>query len=155
MISDNMFWLGNGQDRNASPSARGGAFENTASSGRVLIVEDELFVAWHLETLVREMQLDVVGLVPDGEGAVEQACDAAPDLILMDINLSGQIDGVEAARRILARGRIPIIFITAYTDADTLARVQRAAPGVQVLAKPVSADRLRLAVDGALSAPQA
>lgn len=117
---------------------------------RVLIVEDELFVAWHLESLVRDFDLDVVGLVPDGEGAVEQAVDFHPDLVLMDISLSGQMDGVEAARRICAQRPVPVIFITAYTDADTRSRIQKAVPGAQVLAKPISADHLRRAIGQAL-----
>jgi CheY-like chemotaxis protein len=119
---------------------------------RVLIVEDELFVAWHLETLAREFGLDVVGLVPDGEGAVEQSADADPDLVLMDINLAGQMDGVEAARRIRERGKAQVIFVTAFADQTTLGRIQGAVPGAQVLAKPVSADRLNQAMAKALSA---
>src|SRR5947207_15703842 len=86
---------------------------------RVLIVEDELLVAWHLETLARELNLDVCGLVPDGDGAIEQADDLDVDLILMDIRLAGKMDGIEAARRIRQRRSTPIIFITAHGDAAT------------------------------------
>lgn len=117
---------------------------------RVLIVEDEIFVAWHLESLLQEAQLDVCGVVPDGEGAVEEAAESGPDLILMDINLSGPIDGIEAARRILAREQVPIIFITAYSDPATLVRIKTAAPAAQVLPKPLSAERLRQALKVAL-----
>jgi CheY-like chemotaxis protein len=63
---------------------------------RVLIVEDELLVAWHLESLAREQNLEVSGLVPDGDGAIEQAVDLDVDLVLMDIRLAGQMDGIEA-----------------------------------------------------------
>ena len=85
-------------------------------SRRVLIVEDELLVAWHLESLVREQNLEVCGLVPDGEGAVEQAVDLDVDLILMDVRLAGRMDGIEAARRIRDQRDTPIIFITAHGD---------------------------------------
>lgn len=121
-----------------------------ARSPRALIVEDEIFVAWHLESLVLELNLEVCGLVPDGEGAIEQADNLEPDLVLMDIRLSGQIDGVEAARLIREKQNVPVIFITAYSDAATVARINRDVPGSQVLGKPVSAERLRAAIDGAL-----
>ena len=100
--------------------------EQTASTGpspRVLIVEDELLVAWHLESLVREQNLEVCGLVPDGEGAVEQAVDLDVDLILMDIRLAGRMDGIEAARRIREQRDTPIIFITAHGDQATRAHI--------------------------------
>src|SRR3569832_479588 len=83
-------------------------------SPRVLIVEDELLVAWHLESLIREQSLEVCGLVPDGDGAVEQAADLDVDLVLMDVRLAGRLDGIEAARRIREQRDTPIIFITAH-----------------------------------------
>jgi CheY-like chemotaxis protein len=114
---------------------------------RVVIVEDELLVAWHLETLSRELDLDVCALVPDGNGAVEQAIDLDADLVLMDIRLAGGTDGIEAARRIREQRNIPIIFITAHADAATRAHVERVVPGVPVLAKPITVDRLKKAID--------
>src|SRR6185437_6580579 len=88
---------------------------------RVLIVEDELLVAWHLESLSREQNLEVCGLVPDGAGAIEQAV----DLVLMDIRLAGRMDGIEAARRIREQRDTPIIFVTAHGDANTRANIER------------------------------
>ena len=76
-----------------------GPARSTSQVPRVLIVEDELLVAWHLESLAREQNLEVCGLVPDGDGAIEQATDLDADLILMDIRLAGRMDGIEAARR--------------------------------------------------------
>jgi CheY-like chemotaxis protein len=115
-------------------------------SARVLIVEDELLVAWHLESLVREQNLEVCGLVPDGEGAVEQAVDLDVDLILMDVRLAGRMDGIEAARRIRAQRDTPIIFVTAHGDTATRAHIDRVLPGAPVLPKPITADRLREAL---------
>ena len=119
---------------------------------RVLIVEDELLVAWHLETLAREQQLDVCGLVPDGDGAIESAGDLDVDLILMDIRLAGRMDGIEAARRIRERRATPIIFITAHSDPANRAHIERVVPGAPVLTKPVTADRLREATVTAFGA---
>jgi CheY-like chemotaxis protein len=117
---------------------------------RILVVEDEIFVAWHLESVLRDLDYAVCGLVPDGATAVEKADQLAADLVLMDINLKGDIDGVEAARRIRAHAAAPIIFITAYSDAHTLARIQNAVPGAPVLAKPVAPQRLRSAIEQVL-----
>jgi CheY-like chemotaxis protein len=119
---------------------------------RVLIVEDELLVAWHLESLVRDQHLDVCALVPDGDGAIEQSGEV--DLILMDIRLAGQMDGLEAARRIRERHDTPIIFVTAHGDPDTRARIERIVPGAPVLAKPITADRLRDAIGTVMKPPQ-
>jgi CheY-like chemotaxis protein len=113
-------------------------------------VEDEIFVAWHLEGLVRDLDYAVCGMVPDGEGAVSKAESLGADVILMDINLKGEIDGVEAARRIRETFDAPIIFITAYSDPKTLGRIEKTVPGATVLAKPVAVTRLRTAIANAL-----
>jgi CheY-like chemotaxis protein len=119
---------------------------------RVLIVEDELLVAWHLESLARDQHLDVCGLVPDGEGAIEQAVDLEVDLILMDIRLAGRMDGIEAARRIRDQRDTPIIFITAHGDEATRAKIERVLPGAPVLAKPITAERLKEAIASVMKA---
>ncbi len=129
-----------------SPQAVAWPVPMTGRTPRALIVEDELLVAWHLETLARELNLDVCGLVPDGDGAIEQADDLDVDLILMDIRLAGKMDGIEAARRIRERRDTPIVFITAHGDAATRAHIEHVVPGAPVLAKPVSAARLREAI---------
>jgi two-component system, response regulator PdtaR len=118
---------------------------------RVLIVEDELLVAWHLESLARELNLEVCALVPDGDGAIEQATDLDVDLVLMDIRLAGRMDGIEAARRIRENRDTPIIFITAHGDAATRANIERLLPGSPVLAKPITSQHLRDAIAAASS----
>jgi len=124
--------------------------QSTRRSPRVLIVEDELLVAWHLESLARELNLEVSGLVPDGDGAIEQAIDLDVDLVLMDIRLAGRMDGIEAARRIRAQRDTPIIFITAHGDSANRAHIERVLPGAPVLAKPITAERLRGAMASVL-----
>jgi DNA-binding response OmpR family regulator len=123
---------------------------STGHSPRVLIVEDELLVAWHLESLAREQNLEVCGLVPDGDGAIEQAADLGVDLILMDVRLAGRMDGVEAARRIREQRNTPVIFITAHGDSSMRDHIERALPGAPVLAKPITGDRLRDAISTVL-----
>lgn len=150
MSSGGQLWFGSSHTGNDSSTSPHGEAPSAAPARRVLIVEDELFVAWHLESLAGEFGLDVIGVVPDGEGAVEQAGDQSPDVIFMDINLAGEIDGVEAARRIRERKDAALIFITAFADDATLMRIRKAVPDAQVLTKPVSANRLQQAVNAAL-----
>ena len=127
-----------------------GQSRSTSPSPRVLIVEDELLVAWHLESLAREQNLDVCALVPDGDGAIEHAADLDVDLILMDIRLAGRMDGIEAARRIRAQRDTPIIFITAHGDPATRAKIEQLLPGMPVLAKPITAAVLKEAIDSVM-----
>ena len=118
---------------------------------RVIIVEDELLVAWHLESLAREQNLEVCALVPDGDGAIEQAADLDVDLVLMDVRLAGRMDGIEAAKRIRESRDTPIIFITAHGDPTTRAHIERLLPGTPVLAKPITAQGLRDAIAAVLT----
>ena len=130
--------------------AAAGQTPSTSAVPRVLIVEDELLVAWHLESLSRELNLEVCGLVPDGDGAIEQAVDLDADLILMDIRLAGRMDGIEAARRIREQRATPIIFITAHGDPATRTKIEQMLPGMPVLAKPITAESLKAAVASVL-----
>ena len=102
---------------------------------RVLIVEDEALLAMTLEDMVRNAGYVVVGVASDGAGAEGLARLEHPDVILMDINIRGDIDGVETARRL--KGMVPsrIIFMTAYPDKANRARMQTIDP-VAVLSKP-------------------
>jgi two-component system, response regulator PdtaR len=118
---------------------------------RVIIVEDELLVAWHLESLIREQNLEVCALVPDGDGAIEQTADLDVDLVLMDVRLAGRMDGIEAARRIRESRDTPIIFITAHGDPTTRAHIERVLPGTPVLAKPITSQGLRDAIASGLA----
>ena len=130
-----------------SPASHAATVARQTGGGlRVLIVEDELLVAWHLESMLRDQSHEVCALVPDGEGAIEQADDLDADLVLMDIRLAGRMDGIEAARRIRESRGTPVIFITAHGDPATRANVERVVPGAPVLAKPVSSEMLRDAI---------
>ncbi|MEC5325736.1 response regulator [Aurantimonas sp. A3-2-R12] len=117
---------------------------------RVLIVDDEYFVAWHLEALLQDLEFNVCDIAGDCESAVKSAIDFAPDLILMDVNLGGGPDGVETVRRIFQRRQVPVIFITAYTDEANLTRIRQAAPAAEILSKPVSPEVLQAAIGRAL-----
>lgn len=117
---------------------------------RILIVDDEYFVAWHLEALLQDLEFNVCDIAGDCESAVKSAIDFAPDLILMDVNLGGGPDGVETVRRIFQRRQVAVIFITAYTDEANLTRIRQAAPAAAILSKPVSPEVLKAAIRRAL-----
>lgn len=119
------------------------------SETRVLIVEDEKIIALDLQRRVERFGYQVVGLVSNYEDAVAAAADTAPDIILMDIMLSGERDGVDAALAIRERENTPIIFLTAYADARTVERVKRAEPVGYVL-KPFKERELQTTLEIAI-----
>jgi diguanylate cyclase (GGDEF)-like protein/PAS domain S-box-containing protein len=94
----------------------------------ILIVEDEGIVALHLERQLLEAGYHVAGTCGSGEDAIRKVEILQPDLVLMDIHLDGRLDGIDAARTIHERWRIPVVFITAFADDATLARARTAIP---------------------------
>jgi CheY-like chemotaxis protein len=113
---------------------------------RVLIVEDELFVALHLESVLEEVGYEVSGILSTGESAVEQCELLRPDIVVMDINLGKGMDGITAAQQIRRAGHVQIVFVSAYSDAGTRARIESALPGSKLLSKPVTPGVLKSAI---------
>src|SRR4030095_5896701 len=95
---------------------------------RMLIVEDERIVAMDLQGRLKSMGYEVVGSAVSGEEAIEKAEALRPDMILMDIMLDGQLDGIQAAEIIRSRFGIPVIYLTAYADTATLERAKITEP---------------------------
>lgn len=89
---------------------------------KILIVEDELLIAENLAMKLKKFEYQVVGIVSSGKAAMEKTKSKNPDLILMDIAIKGQIDGIQTAQEIRKTYDIPIIFLTAYADDKTLER---------------------------------
>lgn len=107
------------------------------NAARVLIVEDERLVARSLERQLRRLGHRVVGLVSTGIEAIQQALEHRPDMILMDIRLRGQMDGIEAAASVRKQLNVRIVYMSAYIDEATLARAQATQPDA-FLHKPFS-----------------
>jgi len=101
---------------------------STEAKVKILVVEDELIIAKGIEKRLKALGYSVTDTVASGEEAVRLALETLPDLVLMDINLQGGIDGVMAADQIRSQADIPIIFLTAYADSDTLARAKVSEP---------------------------
>lgn len=119
------------------------------AKARILIVEDESIIALDLSGILRGLGYEVSGIVPSGTKAVEAAVADPPDLILMDIILLGDMDGIEASRRIRSSRDIPIIYLTANADPATVQRARDTAP-YAYLNKPVDARDLYSNIDTAL-----
>ena len=115
----------------------------------ILVVEDERIVAMALEKLLRRMRYSVVGITDTGEDAIRKAMQTQPDLVLMDIRLRGPMDGIEAAEQIQSQLDVPIVYLTAYADDETLQKAKVTEPYGYVL-KPFEERDLRIAIEIAL-----
>ena len=86
----------------------------------ILLVEDNVIVAFDIKQRLQQLGYQVLDIIASGEEAVEAVARQAPSLILMDIFLDGEMDGIEAAQAILRNAQIPIIFLTGHDDEETL-----------------------------------
>jgi signal transduction histidine kinase len=119
------------------------------AKANIMIVEDEAIVGEELKISLEDMGYTVTSIVKSGEQAIEKAEQDCPDLILMDIRLKGQMDGVEAAELIRSRLGIPVVFLTAYADEDKLGRAKLTMPFGYIL-KPFKDRDLKVTIEIAL-----
>jgi signal transduction histidine kinase/DNA-binding response OmpR family regulator len=115
----------------------------------LLIVEDEAIVAEDLANKVRQLGYAVAGTTMTGEEAVELVRQLRPSLVLMDIRLAGTMDGIAAAKVIHRECTVPVLFLTAHSDADTITRARQAEAFGYIL-KPFSDRDLRIQIEMAL-----
>jgi PAS domain S-box-containing protein len=116
---------------------------------RILILEDDRVVARDIQRQLTRIGHEVLGMAVRGEDAVALALEMRPDLVLMDIRLGGEVDGVEAASQIRRQCQSPVVFLTAYSDDDTLRRASEAEPFGYLL-KPFEDSQLRTVIEMAL-----
>jgi two-component system, cell cycle sensor histidine kinase and response regulator CckA len=112
----------------------------------VMVVEDEQLIAKDIADTLTKLGYDVTGTVSSAEACVESAAARRPDLVLMDIHLQGELDGIDAARMLRERFDIPVVFLSAYADEGTVARAKQSAP-LGYLLKPFRKSELRSAVE--------
>ena len=115
----------------------------------ILVVEDETIIGLSAQSKLRRFGYDVPETASTGEEAVELALKTKPDLVLMDIQLSGEIDGIEAAEKILKTLDVPIIYITAHADEMTMQRAKRTLPYCYMI-KPYTESELHANIEMAL-----
>lgn len=119
------------------------------SKAKILIVEDENIVAMHIKHKVEALGYQVTAITPSGEEAMEKVAELSPDLVLMDIVLKGEMDGIETAKKIRDAHDIPVVYLTAYSDENTLKRAKVAEP-FGYLIKPFEDRELHSAIEVAL-----
>ncbi len=120
---------------------------------KLLIVEDELLIAETLSRKLKKLGYTVVDIVSSGELAIQRAIETEPDLILMDIVIEGDMDGIETAAIIHENQNIPIIYTTAYADDDTLERAENTGSYGYIL-KPFKERELHACIKIALNQHQ-
>ncbi len=108
---------------------------DTQKQTKILIVEDEVLVAKDLESRIKGLGYNVCGKATTAEKALDLVKHHQPDLVMMDIVLKGEMDGIEAADHIRSTKGIPIIFITAYAAQETLERAKLAMPFGYILSR--------------------
>jgi PAS domain S-box-containing protein len=118
-------------------------------SARILIVEDEAIVAKDIERNLRRWDYVPVGFAASGEEALRLAAELTPDLVLMDIKLRGEMDGIQTATRLRGELNCPVIYLTAHSDEVTLERARVARPYGYIL-KPIDYPSLRATIEIAL-----
>lgn len=132
-----------------NPSSEPRRTASALAKYHILIVDDELWAALDMEWVVRKLRHEVVGPAATAEEAIELAEQARPDLVLMDIRLADDSDGVAAAVEIRRRFDIPSLFVSAHGDPTTRKRAIAARPS-GFIEKPFTPEALALAIEAAL-----
>ena len=120
---------------------------------KAIIVEDNLILSILYENYLQKMVFQTVGEVKSGQRAIELVKKYAPDVVIMDIMLEGEIDGVDAALEIRKDSQVPIVFITGNSDPATMDRA-REVSNSKFMRKPITEDKLIKAVNYLLDTPK-
>ena len=115
----------------------------------VLITEDETISAKYLNETLKQLGYNVVGIAKTADNSIKLASKLNPDIVIMDINLPGKIDGIEATKRIRTNLNIPVIYLTGISDTDTLERALKTEPNGYIL-KPFKKQELFTVIEMAL-----
>jgi PAS domain S-box-containing protein len=116
---------------------------------RILLADDEVIITMQLETRLKSMGYDVVGVAASGQESFDLARKLRPDLVIMDIVMPGEMDGIDAAALIRAELDIPIIFLTAFADENNLLRAKNTEPFGYIV-KPFHEKEIHAAIEMAL-----
>ena len=116
---------------------------------RILIVEDETIIAMEIASQLQSLGYEVISIVDTGEKAIQKAEEDKPDLILMDIRIKGEMDGIETAEIIRSQFGIPVVFSTAYANEERLDRAKLTQPFGYLL-KPIQERDLKVTLEMAL-----
>ncbi|CAN5718289.1 N/A [soil metagenome] len=117
---------------------------------KILVVEDEMIIGAKISMQLTSLGYEVTGILPRGEEAILHIADNRPDIVLLDINLKGKLDGIETAVRLQQHGPIPIIYITANSDEATFNKAKSTKPAA-FIAKPFKQLDLQRAIELTIS----
>jgi EAL domain-containing protein (putative c-di-GMP-specific phosphodiesterase class I)/AmiR/NasT family two-component response regulator len=120
-----------------------------STQSKILVVEDEALAAENIARHLRKQGYEISAIVASGEEAIAKAYDLCPDLILMDISLQGDIDGILATHQITSQLNVPVVYMTAYADDKTLERAKSTNP-YGYLVKPFKPHDLKVSIEIAL-----
>ncbi len=125
--------------------------KNSNTKGNVFIVEDDMLLSLVEERLLMKLGYSVTGKAVSGEEAIKKVKDAKPDVILMDISLSGEMDGIDTMTEIRNFSSVPVIYLSGNTDQLNLERAKKT-HYVEYLVKPITENDLVEPLKKALSA---
>ncbi|TAH54829.1 MAG: response regulator [Methanosarcina mazei] len=117
--------------------------------GRILIVEDEYIVAMGIKRMLKNLGYTLAGVASSGEEAINKAESSFPDLVLMDIMLKGEMNGIEAAKEIKVRFGIPVVYLTACSESKIVERAWKTGPSGYIV-KPFDEKDLQKSIDVAM-----
>jgi CheY-like chemotaxis protein len=119
---------------------------------KILIVEDENIIALDIRSMLEDLGYMVSAIASSGEESIQKASKMKPDLVLMDIKIKGRIDGVSAGKEIYKQFRIPIVYLTAYSDQATINRINGGKNGnpSTVINKPFDEGELQTVINNTL-----
>jgi CheY-like chemotaxis protein len=120
-----------------------------AKCARILVVEDEMIVSADIEMQLSDLGYSEVAVAASGKVALSKVLEFRPNLVLMDINLDGSMDGIETATVLKDRFKTPVIYLTAYADQATLDRAKTTHPYGYIV-KPFSPSHLQASIEMAL-----
>lgn len=125
----------------------------TIKDKKVLIVEDDMIISMVLERMIKKLGHQVINKVITGQGAIDSAFELEPDLILMDIQLKDDIDGISAMQEIRKKSDVHVIYITGNSDQYNLSRAEKT-NFVEYLVKPIQMSHLKKSIQKAFTSKE-
>ncbi|WP_138432060.1 response regulator [Fodinibius saliphilus] len=123
---------------------------SSKSNGRILIVEDDLLLSMVEERLIQKLGHDVVGKAESGLEALDKVSELNPDVVIMDISLDGDLDGIETVQKIREESDVPVIYLSGSSDRYQYERAQKTGC-VEFLTKPITGGDLKEPLSKALN----
>ncbi len=120
--------------------------QKTLAKTKILIVEDEIITAMSLKQLFEHWGLGRCKQVSSGKDAIEKTMIEKPDIVLIDIHLKGELNGIETAKQLQANFSVPVIFITGYSDEETIKEAKKMKP-VGYFVKPLDFYKLKSTIE--------